>query len=163
MNKLREDFLDWLRDAHAMEQQAETMLGKMIERVGDYPILQSKLREHLEETKQQSKLVEDCIEKLGSSTSGLKDFAGKAMGLAQAISGIFVEDEAIKGVIASYVFENLEISSYSSLIAAAEKLGEQEISSILEKILWQEKDMATWLLDYVPEITRQYLHREASS
>jgi ferritin-like metal-binding protein YciE len=161
MNDLKEDFLDWLRDAHAMEEQAETMLGKMIDRVGDYPILQSKLRQHLDETKHQAKLVEGCIEKLGSSASGMKDMAAKVMGFGQAISGIFVEDEVVKGVMASYVFENMEISAYTSLIAAANQLDELEIKSILESILVQEKEMAKWLLDYTPEITVQYLHREA--
>lgn len=161
MNDLKEDFLDWLRDAHAMEEQAETMLSNMLDRVEDYPTFQNKLREHLEETKHQRKLVEGCIERLGASTSGVKDFAAKAMGYGQAISGLFVEDEVVKGIMACYVFEHLEISSYTSLIAAAKELGEVETQSVLEGILVQEKEMANWLLKHTPEITRAYLHREA--
>lgn len=161
MNSLKEDFQDWLRDAHAMEQQAEAMLGKMVDRVEKYPTLQNKLRQHLEDTKQQSKLVENCIEKMGASTSGMKDLAAKAMGFGQAISGLFVEDEVVKGMMASYVFENMEISAYTSLVTAADALGEHEIKSVLEGILRQEIEMAEWLLQHTPDITTQYLHRES--
>ena len=39
MATARENLLDWLRDAHAMEQQAETMLNAQVERLEHYPEL----------------------------------------------------------------------------------------------------------------------------
>jgi ferritin-like metal-binding protein YciE len=158
-NKARENFVDWLRDAHAMEEQAESMLSKMIERVEKYPLLQSKLKQHLVETQEQGKSVKKCLDKLDESTSGIKDVTAKAMGFGQAISGLFVEDEIVKGMMAAYVFEHMEISSYTSLITAAQDLGEQEIKTTLEKIREQEIDMAQWLREHTAEITRQYLQR----
>jgi ferritin-like metal-binding protein YciE len=44
----QEHLLAWLRDAHAMEKQAEQMLSKQISRLEHYPDLRRKLEEHLE-------------------------------------------------------------------------------------------------------------------
>ena len=54
MNDVQENLLDWLRDAHAMEKQAETMLTKTAERLENYPQLRAKLQAHCEETRQQA-------------------------------------------------------------------------------------------------------------
>lgn len=159
MNDLRKQFLEWLGDAYAMEEQAQTMLRKLIERVGDYPRLQNKLHLHLDETKHQAQLIVGCIQKLGSSTSGIKRFSAKDSRLLLADTGIFAEDEVLKGVIASYIFENIKIAAYTRLISAAEKLGENEMVFTLEGILRQEKALAIWLLDFIPEITVQHLQQ----
>ena len=39
----RENLLDWLRDAHAMEQQAESMLKGQAERLEHYPELKGRI------------------------------------------------------------------------------------------------------------------------
>lgn len=36
-------YIDWVRDAHAMEEQAESMLTRMAERLEHYPVLQQAL------------------------------------------------------------------------------------------------------------------------
>ena len=50
----QEHLLAWLRDAHAMEEQAETLLSSQISRLKHYPDLRGKLEEHLEETRRQA-------------------------------------------------------------------------------------------------------------
>jgi len=65
--------MDWLRDAHAAEQQAETMLSGMASRIEHYPDLKARIERHLEETRRQATLVRQCIERRGGSTSTLKD------------------------------------------------------------------------------------------
>lgn len=52
----------------------------------------------------------------------IKDTTAQAVGMAQALSGLFVRDEVVKGSMASYVFEQMEIAPYRTLIAAAEKM-----------------------------------------
>lgn len=42
---------DWLRDAHAMEKQAETMLTAQAERLEHYPELRARIVQHIEETR----------------------------------------------------------------------------------------------------------------
>ncbi|MBI6183861.1 ferritin-like domain-containing protein [Serratia proteamaculans] len=160
MSDFREHFIDWLRDAHAMEEQAETMLNGMKDRVKDYPQLQTRIIQHLEETRQQQTQLKACIKRLDASTSGIKDLAGKAVALGQALSGMFVEDEIVKGVISSYVFEHMEIASYKTLIAASEQVGDVETRQILEGILQQEQAMADWLMENIPNITQAYLSKK---
>ncbi|RVC49050.1 DUF892 family protein, partial [Mesorhizobium sp. M4B.F.Ca.ET.088.02.2.1] len=50
MSESREWLIQWLRDAHAMEEQAETMLSGQLSRIESYPDLSDRLRIHLEET-----------------------------------------------------------------------------------------------------------------
>ncbi len=52
--------MDWLRDAHAMEEQAETMLNSMLSRVEHYPELHQRIQQHIEETRTQQSLVRQC-------------------------------------------------------------------------------------------------------
>jgi hypothetical protein len=47
----------------------------------------------------------------------MKDAGGKLMAMTQSLSGVFAGDE-VKGSLASYTFENMEIASYRILIAA---------------------------------------------
>ncbi|HEI8866227.1 ferritin-like domain-containing protein [Serratia sp. AKBS12] len=160
MSDLKDHFIDWLRDAHAMEEQAETMLNGMKDRVKDYPQLHNRVIQHLEETRQQQQQLKSCIERLDTSTSSMKDLAGKAVALGQTLSGFFVEDEIVKGSMSSYVFEHMEIASYTTLIAAAELVGDYETQLVLEKILKQEQAMADWLLENMPSITKAYLNQK---
>jgi len=50
MTESAEHLLDWLRDAHAMEQQAEQMLRAQSGRLEHYPELKTRIDQHLEET-----------------------------------------------------------------------------------------------------------------
>lgn len=156
----REELLDWLRDAHAMEQQAEQMLSSTAQRMENYPELRQKLEQHLEQTRQQARLLRSCIERLGSSTSAVKDTTARMTGFMQAVSGMFVDDEVVKASLGSYVFEQLEIASYKILIAAAERWGDAETKRICETILKQEEAMARWLDRQLPVVTRKYLERK---
>src|SRR6187549_1589887 len=117
--KVEETLLDWLRDAHAMERQAEQMLSGMAQRIKNYPQLKAQIERHIEETRNHANLVQQCIDRRGSSTSAVKNVAGRLIGLGQALSGLFVSDEIVKGALAGYSFEHMEIASYEILIAAA--------------------------------------------
>src|SRR4051812_23116329 len=104
--------MQWLRDAHAMEKQAEQMLSAQASRIQTYPELKARIEEHLEETRQQARQIEGCITARGGDTSTIKDTAGQLTAMAQGIAGIFVGDEVVKGSLASYTFEHMEIASY---------------------------------------------------
>jgi ferritin-like metal-binding protein YciE len=157
----QENLLDWLRDAHAMEQQAESMLKAQSERLEHYPELKAGIDVHLQETLGQQKLLEECLKRLGGSSSTLKDLTGKAMAFGQAVGGSLMSDEVIKGAMSGYVFENLEIASYTVLIAAAEAAGDTQTAAACEQILAQEEAMAAWLKERLPEITQAFLARSA--
>lgn len=158
----KENLLDWLRDAHAMEQQAEQMLKGQASRLEHYPKLKQRIEQHITETQQQRELLEGCISRLGGSPSVLKDLAGKAMAFGQAMGGMVFPDEVVKGAMAGYVFENVEIATYTVLIAAAETIGDHQTKAVCEQILPQEQAMAQWLLEHLPDVTQAFLARSAT-
>lgn len=151
--------LDWLRDAHAMKQQAEQIQRGELQRIQHYPELKQKLEQHLEETLLQQKLLENAIHRLGGTPSVLKDLGGRLLAFGQILSGTVFSDEVVKSVMSLYVFANLEIASYRILVAAAEALGDEETRATCERLLNQEIDMAGWLLEYLPQVTHTFLAR----
>ncbi|MCP1510578.1 MULTISPECIES: ferritin-like domain-containing protein [Pseudomonas] len=157
----QENVLDWLRDAHAMEQQAEKMLKAQSERLEHYPQLKARIDQHIQETLGQQALIDQCLTRLGGSASTLKDMGGKLMAFGQAVGGSLMSDEVIKGAMAGYVFENMEIASYTVLIAAAREAGDAETQAACEQILPQEIAMAQWLLEHLPQLTQAFLERSA--
>ncbi len=162
MATAEERLMEWLRDAHAMEEQAEQMLSSTAGRLQNYPELRAELERHCEETRQQAAMVRSCIERRGGSTSSLKDIAGKVTAIGQGLSGMFVGDEVVKAAMASYTFEQMEIASYKTLIATAEIVGDNETKRVCEEILRQEESMASWLDRSLGAVTRDYLAREAT-
>lgn len=160
MATAEERFMEWLRDAHAMEEQAEKMLSALAGRLENYPDLRSQIERHLQETKRQGERIRGCIERRGSSTSMIKDTAAKMVAFGQGLSGLFVGDEVMKGSMASYTFEHMEISAYRILIATAEHVGDMETRRVCEEILREEEAMAEWLRQHLPDIAHRYLTRE---
>lgn len=156
-----ERLVEWLRDAHAMEAQAESMLTKQASRIQHYPDLKARIEQHITETQNQARLVESCLQRHDASYSGMKDLGGKMMAFGQAMGGMTMNDEIVKGVQMSYVFEHLEIASYKILIAAAEAAGDTETAEICRRILQEEIAMAEWLDNFMPGLTQDYLARAA--
>ena len=154
--------MDWLRDAHAMEQQAEVMLKEMVDRLEHYPQLRAHIEDHLEYTRGQQMLLKGCIERLSGSPSTLKDVMGKVIAFGQSVAGMAVSDEVVKGAMSVYVFSHMEIASYTILIAAAKAIGDNETQRVCEDILQQEKAMAEWLSGHLPEVTQAFLAHSAT-
>lgn len=155
-----DNLIAWLRDAHAMEEQALTMLNAQFERLESYPELKARIGKHIDETKQQAALLQGCLDRLGKGSSTLKDAAGKLTAMAQGLGGVFASDEVVKGSLASYTFEHMEIASYRILIAAAGYMGDEETANVCRRILDEELAMAKWLEDNVDAITLEFLARE---
>lgn len=160
MATAEERLMEWLRDAHAAEEQAKTMLSGTAGRLENYPELKARIEQHERETERQAELVRGCIERRGGSTSSIKAAGGKMMALGQAMSGMFVGDEVMKATIASASFEAMEIASYTILIATAEQVGDTETARICQQILREEEAMYDWLKQNAPSLTKQYLRRE---
>jgi len=108
---------------------------------------------------QQAKLIESCLHRYDKSYSGFKDLGGKMMAMGQAMGGMMVNDEIVKGAQMGYVFENLEIASYEILIAAANAVGDTQTAEICTRILAEEVAMAEWMRSHLAELTQAYLTR----
>ncbi|EBA5720350.1 ferritin-like domain-containing protein [Salmonella enterica] len=145
-----EHYHDWLRDAHAMEKQAESMLESMASRIENYPDIKARIEQHISETKHQITMLEEVLDRNGISRSVLKDSMSKMAAMGQSIGGMFPSDEIVKGSISGYVFEQFEIACYTSLLAAAKKAGDTASIPTIEAILKEEMQMADWLIKHIP-------------
>lgn len=148
---VKENLLDWLRDAHAMEKQAEKMLQAQAARLEHYPELRTRIEQHLQETLGQQNVLQECIARQGGDTSAMKDFGGQMMAMMQGMGGMTASDEVVKGSMASYAFEHAEVAMYTVLIAAAEAADDLATKRACEGILAQEKAMAQWILEHMPD------------
>src|SRR5688500_10908452 len=92
----------WLRDAHAMEKQADQMLTAQAGRIENYPELKSRIEQHIKQTRGQARRIEACLKSRGDDPSTLKDIGGQLLAMAQGASGMFAGDEIMKGTLASY-------------------------------------------------------------
>lgn len=160
MTHAKDNFIAWLKSAHAMEEQAITMLTAQTRRLENYPDLKARMLEHLEETKNHAEVLQTLLNNLSGAPSTLKDIAGRIAATVQGIPGLLMSDEVVKFTAAAYSFEHLEIAFYRMLITAADELGETEAQAIFEKILAEEVAMATWLEDNLDPITRVFLMRD---
>ena len=153
----RDDLIAWLRDAHSMETGTVDNLERLIEMTDDYPPLQSQLRRHLEVSRRQADDLRRELERLGDEPSAFKNFGMKAAGLLEPLLSKLTSDDLPKNCLAAFAYENFEIASYRSLMGAADELGMTELSALCGRAIAEEQEMADFLFEHLPEITRQYL------
>ena len=146
-----------LRNAHAMEVQARELMERQSERLGDYPEVQAKVKEHLAETNVQLKRLEQCLEACGEGNSALKDAAQSVMANTMAMAHAMAGDEILKNTFANNAFEHFEIAAYKSLLSLCESAGQGSARSLLEANLKEEERMAAWIDANVGKVTQAYL------
>lgn len=147
----------WLRDAHAMEKGTIDNIERLVGRLKAFPRLAERYRAHLAESRQQLERLEGCLKELDADPSAVKDTGMKLAGIAQAYLTGPASDEPVKHCLAAYSYENFEIASYLSLIAAAEQCALPRIKQACEQSLQEERAMAKAIEEALPEVTRTYL------
>ena len=163
MANSKETLTDWLRDAYAMESQAVEMLERQAERIKNYPEVLAKVQEHIQVSNRQADRLKQCLQRLGTDTSAIKTGVAMLIGNAQSLSGAVAGDEIVKAAIFNFSFEQFEIANYRSLIAAAEQVGEPEIARTLQESLDEELEMAGWIEQRLPQLTKTYLERKETA
>ncbi len=151
-----------LRNAYGLEGQALSTMENVHARLENYPQLKALIGQHIEETRDQQRMVEQCLSRFGEEPSTLKEAAMKLMGNMQAMVHGMSSDEVLKNLFALYAFEHFEIASYRSLIAMAEDCGETEVVQVCRQILQQEETAGQKLEQLVEPTTHTYLQREAA-
>jgi ferritin-like metal-binding protein YciE len=134
-------FVHTLRDIYYAEKQILKSLPNMIDQATD-PQLQKGLKQHLGQTEQHVKRVEEVFRMHGAEAKGTD---------CPAIDGIIEEADAVTGeaddndvldaaiIAAAQAVEHYEITRYGSLIAWAKQLGRQDCAAVLKKNLDEEK------------------------
>jgi ferritin-like metal-binding protein YciE len=151
----------WLNDAHALELNLVQVLEHRVQDTKDHPHIQVRIQQHLEQTRHHAELVKGCIDRLGGSTSTVKSAMGKIGGFFQGVSTGMAKDEMVKNALSDYASEQFEIACYTSLIAAAQAIGDQQTAAVCQQILRDEEAMAQWLQQQIPMITQEFLGMQA--
>jgi ferritin-like metal-binding protein YciE len=158
-NKARDLLIVGLRNAHAMERQAQELMERQSERTSDYPEIKQRLSQHLEETRMQLKRLERGLKSLGESESTLKDTVLAVGANIAAMAHSTASDEILKNTFANNAFEHYEIAAYKSLMALCERAG-VNLQGDLAESLKEEERMAEWIDNHLRDVTLQYLAHE---
>jgi len=156
----KELVIAWLNDAHAMELAIAQVLERHAEQAEDHPHMQAALQRHLEQTRRHADLVKGCVERMGGETSGVKTGMASVMGAVQGMTTKLAKDDLIKNTLHDYGTEHFEIACYTSLMAGAENLGDQETARVCGEILRDEQAMAEFLFQQIPPTTIEMLQME---
>ena len=134
-------FLHTLQDVYYAENQIVKALPKMIDKSTNRE-LAAGLRNHLRETETQVTRLQQVFERLGQEPKGVD---------CPAIDGLIKEADEIAGEVddkkvldaaiigSAQAVEHYEISRYGTLIAWAEELGHDNVVSLLNANLKEEK------------------------
>jgi ferritin-like metal-binding protein YciE len=131
----------YLRDAHALEQQAVQLMTSAPRLIKDEGLAQL-YRDHAVESREHLRLVEERLEARGSRRSAIKDLALRGGGLGIGAFFGAQPDTTVKLAGFSYAFENLEIGAYELLARIATRADDPETRSVAERILVQERTAA---------------------
>ena len=158
-SKAMEFFVTGLRNQHAVENQAIEILGRQVERLENYPELEAKLRQHIDESKMQAQRLDELLAGRGTSASSVKDTVMSLVGNMAALAHSPAPDEVIKNTFANYAFEHFEIAAYKSLISVAEAIGQTPALSALKLSLSEEESIAAWLEENIGPTSLRYVRR----
>jgi ferritin-like metal-binding protein YciE len=152
----RDLFITGLRNAHAMENQALSIMKPQLDRIENYPEIAEKLDQHIRETEGQLKRLEEVLESLAEERSALKDIALSITGAVAAMSHSVAGDEILKNAFANFAFENFEIAAYKSLVTLAEYAELHALAVPLKANLEEELAMAAWLDENIVAVTTKF-------
>ncbi|CDX46980.1 conserved hypothetical protein [Mesorhizobium sp. ORS 3359] len=157
-SETRSTFITGLRNAHAMENQALSIMRPQVERIENYPQVAERLRVHIAETEGQIKRLESLLEGVEEGTSTIEDAVMSAVGSAAAMGHSMAGDEILKNSFANFAFENYEIAAYKSLITLGRVIGYTQAADSLQQSLEEELAMAKWLEHNLEAVTMQFAH-----
>lgn len=149
-------FITGLKNAHAMENQALSIMKPQASRIENYPDVGARLERHISETEGQIQRLETILDGLGEDRNSLKDFALSVAGAFAAVGHTVAPDEILKNSMANFAFENFEIAAYKSLITLAEASGHSEAIPQLQLNLDEEIAMADWLDQNLEAVTLKF-------
>lgn len=134
----------YLADAHALENQAKQLLSKGPDIAGDTELAML-FEQHLHETEEHERLVEERLTERGGRPSSLKDAAMQLGALNWG--GFFAAQPDTPGKLCAFAFafEHLEIAGYELLMRVAEQAADGHTIQTAESILAQERQAAAKL------------------
>ena len=140
-DKLKQKLIDYVEDAHAMEQSVSTMLDSMISTTDD-PEIQSMLEHHKQETEEHERRLRERLDALGAGTSTRKQAQTIATALMKGVGDMARTDKPGKNARDGFVTEHMEIAAYQLLERLAKKAGDQQTAEVARQNRADEQAMA---------------------
>src|ERR687884_639410 len=139
--ELNQKLIDYIEDAHALEQNVSTMLDSMISTTDDSEIKEM-FEHHKEETERQESRLRERLDALGAGTSARKQAQTVAAALMKGAADVVRGDKAGKNARDAYTTEHMEIAAYQLLERLAEKAGDTETAEVARRNRADEEEMA---------------------
>jgi ferritin-like metal-binding protein YciE len=140
-DELSSKLRSYLADAHAIEMQAIELL-KRSRGPAEPPELEEAIEDHLGETEEHARLIEERLRALGSSPSFIKDAALRLGALNWSAFFAAQPDTPAKLAGFAYAFEHLEIAGYELLARVAARAGDSDTEALARRILPEERAAA---------------------
>ena len=138
---LDKEVVKYLRDAHAIEGQALSLL-ETGPRIAEFDALKQVFQEHLPQTREHQRLID---ERLGELGSGPSRFQAGALRVGALNLGTFFKvqpDTPVKLAGFAFAFEALEAGAYEMLARTAERAGDTKTAELARRIGAEERTAA---------------------
>jgi ferritin-like metal-binding protein YciE len=140
-DKLRQKLIDYVEDAHAMEQSISRMLDSMISTTDD-PEIRGMLEHHKRQTEEHERRLRERLDALGAGTSARKQAQTIATALMKGVGDMARTDKPAKNARDGFVTEHMEIAAYHLLERLANKAGDTETAEVARQNRADEEAMA---------------------
>ncbi|HEU0249990.1 MAG TPA: DUF892 family protein [Solirubrobacteraceae bacterium] len=170
MEKTEQKIVQYLSEAHTMEQALVTMLRSQIAMTprGSY---RDSLESHLRETREHANRVQRRLDELGRSGSPLQagvgllqSVIGQALALGKTpldlIRGSGGEEKVLKNAKDACATEALEIATYTAIERLASSVGDKVTEALADSIRADEQKMFDRILREIPKLTEAVVRSE---
>jgi len=170
--------IQYLNEAYGKEKELETSLQAHIQ-MTTRDTYKKRLKDHLRETKQQSKGLQKRIKELGGKAEAMPvpgpdavseaagavtSIASKAVAAAKgplhAVRGTSEQEMMLKNAKTEYWNEAEEIANYKAIETLAEVLGDKETVKLAREYRRQEERMSSFLEKTIPQLTKDVARAE---
>jgi len=142
MATAKEQLVEHIEDAYAMEQNVLRMLDSMIGTTKD-PEMKRHLEHHRTETEQQAARLKERLEAHHASPSKIKEAGGIMGALMKSVVDMARGEKAGRNARDGYATEHMEIASYQLLERVATRAGDAETAQVARTNRAEEEAMAT--------------------
>jgi ferritin-like metal-binding protein YciE len=134
----RAEIVKYLRDVHALEAQAIQLL-QAGPGIAGFDELAGVFRDHLEQSREHQRLVDERLLALGSAPGRVQAIAMRSGALNLGLFFKAQPDSPVKLAGFAYAFEALECGAYELLSRTAMRAGDEETAAMAERILADER------------------------
>ena len=161
LESLKDLYVEQLKDLYSAETQIVEALPKLAERASS-PDLKTAFQEHLRQTQEQVRRLEQIFQDIGESPKGhtcegMKGLLKEGEEMIKMQGDAKVIDAGL--IAASQRVEHYEIAGYGTVRTYAELLGKDMHVSLLERTL-QEEEMTD---ERLTELAESHVNEEAMS